>query len=217
VRSEGRWRAVSDDGIAWGSPAPGGLPSGWRAAGATAFAGQFLGIGSAGGGGAIVSSADGRHWMSADWRPRCGTPDLSRSMVEPLAAGAGGLIAQGFESLSTGNERWLWCTSGGGRVWLPLDGYPPFGASKVKDECRDVCPNGIIVADGEKFIAYRGVGKQAAWASLDGRNWDPLAVAGTPPGPWTDPTYPFTINLLPIGLLAQDVTSGAAWIGALGP
>ncbi len=216
VRADGGWPAVSDDGIAWGSPASGGLPKGWRASGATAFAGTYLGIGSGTGGAYVVSSADGRHWTSTAWRPRCGTPDVSRSMLEPLAAGAGGLIGQGFEDLAGGNIQWVWCASGG-RVWQPLDGYPPVGASKLKDECRDVCPNGILVADGQRFVAYRGLGRQAAWASVDGRNWDQLAVAGTPPTGWVDGTYPFTMNLLPIGLLAQDGSSGSAWLGTLAP
>src|SRR4029077_15508936 len=50
IRSESGWPVVSDDGIAWGSPASGGLPKGWRAVGAAAFAGTYLGIGSGTGG-----------------------------------------------------------------------------------------------------------------------------------------------------------------------
>ena len=217
VRSEGRWPAASDDGVTWDHLGAGDLPRGWRAAGATAFAGGYVGIGSAAGASTVVSSTDGRHWTATALRPKCGNPDLSRSMLEPLAAGADGLVAQGSRYEESGIVRWLWCASGGGRAWQPLDSFPPLGASKMKDECRDVCPNGILVADGQRFLAYRGIGTPAAWASLDGRAWDRLAVAGTPPTGWVDPTYPFTMNLLPIGLLAQNGSNDSAWLGVLEP
>jgi hypothetical protein len=217
VRSDGRWQAVSDDGVTWDRLAAGALPRGWRVAGASAFSVGYLGTGAAGGKAIAVSSTDGRTWTPASMRTACGAPNQSRSMLDPVAAGADGILAQGSADAGGGVEQWLWCASGDGQAWKPLGGYPPLGAWKGHDECRDVCPDGIVVADGERFLAYRGFGKQAAWTSTDGRTWEQLTVAGTPPTGWVDATYPFTMDLLPIGLLAQDGVDNTAWLGALGP
>lgn len=220
VRSHGRWRAVSDDGVTWDQLAAGSQPRRSAIEAAAATSGGYIGVGNAGfGTGAIgafrVTSPDGRHWTTSPIRAGCGTISGSQ-LAAPLTAGQDGMIAQGFSQLESGAGVWTWCSSPDGRHWHAVDGYPPLGAWNGRDECRDVCPNGLLVGDGAHLIAYGGGATQAAWSSMDGLNWAPLAVKGSEPARQRSGRYYLTMQLLPLGVLAQG-NHGRAWVGKLLP
>ena len=220
VRSNGRWRAKSDDGAVWQPLPAGSQPRRSAIEAAAATAGGYIGVGNAGfGTGAIgafrVTSTDGRHWTTTPIRANCGTIGAS-TLAAALTSGTDGMIAQGFESSESGAGRWAWCSSRDGRRWRAVEGYPPLGAWDGRDECHDSCPNGFLVGDGAHLIAYGGDATQAAWSSTDGLTWTPLAVRGSEPLRRRSGRYPLIMQLLPMGLLAQ-ANSGRAWVGKLLP
>jgi hypothetical protein len=82
------------------------------------------------------------------------------------------------------------------------------------DGCRGMCPNGILLGNGERLVAYRGPPSQAGWTSFNGRSWRRLAFSGPRPAGWTDASgYPYRTLLTPIGLLFVNAETGAAWLG----
>jgi hypothetical protein len=65
---------------------------------------------------------------------------------------------------------------------------------------------GIMVADGERLVSYRGGMMPTAWTSFDGLAWRPAAITPTtPPGLGR-------LLALPIGLLWIG-DDGATWFG----
>jgi hypothetical protein len=201
VRQDRDWLAVSDDGLDW-DPLAGEIPDPWMHNDVVRFGDGWIASGWDETGDRNLRSSDGHAWTVDRVRPRCAGPEW-------LAAGSEGLIAS-KPYLYTAVGGYDWCSSLDGSTWRRLEGYPPVGPSKAADECRDVCPDGKLAADGTLIVAYRFTGAQAAWASLDGRAWTRLAVRGTLPGRnVTD------LRLLPLGLVARNGANQAAWQGVL--
>ena len=196
--------AFTRDGIAWETASldafPGG-PAGWKATSFVAFAPGFVAVGSAPTGSVAIASADGRAWTSSAIPETCPVGDLT--------AGPAGLILAGQEG-DYHSPTEVWCSSLDGRSWRRLSGYPPLGVSSADDECRGVCPNGILLGDGERMVAYRGGSGQAGWTSFDGRSWRRLTFSGGEPEGWND--WQVRTLLLPIGLMFVN-NDGSAWLG----
>lgn len=200
---DGQPLAFTRDGATWETASldafPGG-PAGWNPGVIASVAPGWLAIGSA----AIVS-ADGRTWTAVD-EPDC--------PAQAVLDGSRGLIVTGQIGDPHVPEE-VWCQTSSGRAWRDLARYEPLGVAHLDDDsCRGTCPNGILVADGERIVAYRNLGTQAGWASRDGRNWRRLVFSGPRPTPWTEAAgYPFRPVLTPIGLLVLGGPKGVAWLG----
>ena len=201
--------AYSRDGITWQTASldafPGG-PAGWHVTSFAAFAPGFEAVGTTPTKSVAIVSADGRNWATSALPAACPAGDL--------AAAAGGLINVG----SLGDPHSpveTWCGSIDGRSWRPLTGYPPLGPWVVGNECRGTCANGILLADGDRMLAYSGYPRQVGWTSADGRTWQPLLFAGGRPTGWTEAAgWQFTKILTPLGLVLISSQDGAVWLGA---
>ncbi len=209
LRSSSALLAVSTDGVDWTAVRQSTVPRRFFWPRVVAYGGEFVAVGSNTTRGQALSSVGGRRWTATPMPVTCGGPTDLRS-GGAIEAASDGLIAQG--TLGTGAV--VFCRSSDGRTWKVLPHYGPLGASTKRDECRGVCANGIVVSDGTAFLAYRGYRSQAGWVSSDGLHWHRLGFAGSRPTGWNDATYPYTLTLLPDGVLAQDPNSGAAWFGA---
>lgn len=156
------------------------------------------------------TSSDGRHWtlrrlptagFAPGWiRPGDGT-SASRLVVGPA-----GIIAQGSVASAPGGE--LWWSSLDGRTWKPLPGFPPLGIWFGGGEAGSgLSPNGTLLGNGERMLAYRSEGNDAAWTSFDGRSWRPLAISGPRPQGQRDAAI-----LMPVGLMWIG-SDGSTWLG----
>jgi hypothetical protein len=208
VMSGGRPVARSVDGIAWEAVPAGSFPAGWTAEAAVGIERGFLAVGGTATRELILSSSDGRAWASK----LLSTKDIGN---ERLVAGSAGQIATGLEYLGNGAGKWTWWSSPDGRSWRTLSKYPPLGPMLGQDaqECRDACPDGILVGNGERMLAYGGHGRQAGWTSFDGRSWQRLVFAGGRPTSEPGLSDPQSVILLPAGVVLHDL-DGSTWFGA---
>ena len=71
-------------------------------------------------------------------------------------------------------------------------------------------PNGELVGNGERMIAYDTVTGGRAWTSFNGSDWTSVAVSGSEPPAAGSPGN--NLRLLPIGLIWDD-GQGGTWIG----
>lgn len=204
--------AFSRDGATWESASidafPGG-PAGWSAVDIAAFAPGFVSIGNSQDGDLAIASADGRDWASTELPGTCAAGGLT--------VGPAGLIAS-FDEGDPHQPQTIWCSSIDGRTWRRLPRVPPLGYAKgaSRQECRGTCPNGILLGDGERMLAYRNhrQAKQAGWMSFDGRTWRRLAFSGRRPTAWAAPDgYEVRTLLSPIGFLIVNADNGSAWFG----
>jgi hypothetical protein len=153
---------------------------------------------------AALWSADGRHWPktptllpNAAWGPD--TPAVSTAVT--LTVGARGMIASGIGGATGG----LWWRSPDGRQWEALETFPPLAATTCRAaDC--VQPNGTLVGDGHRLIAWSGGAVPTAWISTDGQRWTTLRLAGDVPD-----TQVMQATLLPGGVLLSDGVT--TWFG----
>jgi hypothetical protein len=216
VTLNGQPVATSRDGIAWEPMSRDALPTGWDGQAAVAMPSGFLLAGTLETETVALSSADGRVWSSHVIQGA--TPGIGR-VVSRIVRGADGLIVMGEEYQmptdgGTGSTRApaVWWSSLDGSAWSTLVKYPPLGPMRGPDaqECFDACPDGILVGNGERMVAYRGSGDPVGWTSFDGRSWQRLVFEGSPPpselSPYLSPV------VLPIGILLQGFDE-ATWFG----
>ena len=105
----------------------------------------------------------------------------------------------------------LWWSSVTGRTWSWLSGYPPLGVWSGQGEGSGLIPDGTLLGDGERMLAYRGGGKPAAWTSSNGRSWRSITISGS--GPTNVGDWPLQSAILtPIGVLATG-DDGSSWFG----
>lgn len=199
--------AFTQDGVTWETVSldvfPGG-PAGWKAAAIVAFPPGFVSVGSTPTGSVALASADGVAWTRSSLSATC--------PVGGLTVGPAGLVVAGWEG-DPHSPVEVWCSSLDGRSWRRLSGYPPLGVA-TPGSCRGVCPNGILLGDGERMVAYRGDQGQAGWTSFDGRSWRSLAFSGSRPPAWGGAfAYPYQTVLTPIGLLFVNADNGSTWLG----
>ncbi len=209
VTLRGQPLATSNDGIAWAAVPTGAFPKGWRAEAAVGTAAGMVAVGDTAAKTVAVWSPDGRVWTSH----ALGTTSTGNNVVVP---GATGLMATGLEYHDNGAGTWTWWWSLDGRFWRAQAGYPPLGAmsGSAAQECQDACPDGSLVGDGERMIAYRGWGKQAGWTSFDGRAWTPLVLTGRPEqsSGWLDDHCTQSLLVVAIGLSCA-ASDGTTWFG----
>ena len=199
-RSADGYRVVgSQDGVTW---LPGSVPSAFSISAMAAFDNGFVAVGPfhrADGDPRAVSyfSTDGRVWTRTSMPAPIGVP-AAMVGVDQLVAGPSGLIALGGISDTPGRS--LWWGSADGTTWSLLDDYPPLGTWNGDGEGSGLIPNGTLVSDGDRFVAYGGDGDVQAWTSTDGATWSPLQVVGKTPETSGDPRYPWLV-VLPVGLM----------------
>jgi hypothetical protein len=217
LMTEYREAATSSDGVAWELLPSGTIPPGINPATVTRFGSGFVGVG-------VrrvtingietrkpiaITSSDGRDWAVhpirvADFDPRSG------AAADRLVAGPDGLIARGGTGGAPGFQ--LWWSSLDGVSWTQLSEYPPLGAWVGEAQGSGVSPNGTLVGNEDRMLAYRANAPETAWTSFDGASWLPLAIEGDRPD-WegTDTQYP-ELLLTPAGVLGFG-RDGAAWFG----
>jgi hypothetical protein len=216
----GSLAAFSTDGIAWVTLPVDAFPAGFTVHDIAGFGSGFIGVGATAGAlgntgpgetvrAVILSSADGRHWLSQDL-PTKGLDPRAGSAAYGIVAGPGGLIATGADAATPGTE--LWWSSAAGRTWRRLSGYPPLGVWYGPGEGSGMTPNGTLLGDGERIVAYRGGAKATAWTSADGSSWRTIMVSGT--GPTNRGGWPLqSLTLTPVGILGTG-DDGSIWFGA---
>jgi hypothetical protein len=201
--------AASSDGLTWALVDPTGLPRAFRGGLAGAAGGGFVLAGVTGTDEqtrpVVAWSADARNWESA-------TLPISQRTVgsaSGFAAARGGLILDVRTDVTPGGPAW-WA-SANGRDWEPIADFAPLGAWNGEGEGSGVMPNGQLVADGERMVAYDTVNGTRAFTSSDGINWTPLEIAGDLP-PATN-GFPDTsasqLQLTELGLFWRDDQSNA--------
>ncbi len=182
VIASASWRAttaaISSDGISW-TPLPDtALPSGFALGGMTGTAAGYLAVGAVPSAespealtGIALSSPDGLHWTSV----ALPDPD-ARGLpwgADGLFVGSNGFIAHGSVFAAPGAE--VWWQSSDGRHWRLLPDFAPLGVSPTPVGRG---ADGMLLSDGSRILAVRF---DAAWVSLDGRQWSRVAVPGEPP------------------------------------
>jgi hypothetical protein len=147
--------------------------------------------------------------MSQDL-PIEGLDPRAGSAAYGIVAGPGGLIATGADAAAPGTE--LWWSSATGRTWRRLSGYPPLGVWYGPGEGSGMMPNGKLLGDAERMLAYRGGAKATAWTSADGSSWQRITVAAG--GPRNNGDWPLqNLTLTPVGVLGTG-DDGSIWFGA---
>jgi hypothetical protein len=203
----GQVLAVTRDGVAWEAASlealPGG-PAGWLPSDIVARPPGFVAVGYGPDGSTAISSRDGLAWASHPIRVRCA--------IDELVDGRTGFLATG-EVGDPHVPDTLWCWSRNGLAWKRVPAFAPLGLyTGQEDMCRGSCPNGLLLGDGERVVAYRGGKAAAAWTSPDGRSWTRLRLRGTQPSRWRVANdWRYTKILLPFGMLAID-DRGGAWL-----
>ncbi len=214
--------AFSSDGIRWTNLAPDALPADVQPVGLAATARGYALVGTQPSGidpGPAVAmfSSDGTAW-TAPSRMDAGAAAMLTSTapewgVSALLAARGGLVAKGGYYSTPG--RAIWWHSADGRAWRDLPGWPPLGPTTCTGEGCGGQPDGTLLADGSRMIAFRGGARAAAWTSSDGIAWEHLAVSGNAPRPEaTGDGAPNPQVLLPFGVLVSD--GRTTWLGVAG-
>jgi hypothetical protein len=155
---------------------------------------------------ATLWSEDGRRWSPvATLLPTSPEAGASlESVVRSVVAGRDGLIATGRELAWPGAA--LWWQSPDGQQWTALSDFAPLGPLRCTAERCVPEPNGRLVGDGERLVAFRGGADGAAWTSVDGRAWGRISMRGDIPGGQSTDAM-----LMPGGVLVTD--GSTTWFG----
>jgi hypothetical protein len=207
---------ISANGSAWDALPGSAFPVGFDLADIEAFGSGFVAVGAkqitANGELAssplALTSADGRHWEAH----ALGTGSLGPAAgvsAGNLVIGASGLTAIGSTDAVPGLT--VWWSSGDGVTWHQRDGYPPLGTWHGEGPGSGAIPNGFLVGNGDRMLAYRDDKVGGAWLSKNGAIWVPIQVANG--GPALIPGYgPGIVHLTPIGVLGTG-SDGSSWFG----
>jgi hypothetical protein len=207
---------TSTDGVAWELIESGTIPPNINPASVTAFASGFAGVGDRNvtldGPDTFkpiaITSPDGRDWAVHPIPVASLDPDFGAT-ASRLVAGPEGLIAQGATGGAPGVEIWWW--SPDGVSWTQLSDYPPLGTRfGFEDPGSGNSPNGTLIGNGDRMLAYRGEKPVAAWTSFDGRSWARLTIDGERPV-WDIGHHPDLI-LTSAGVIGLG-RDGTTWFG----
>jgi len=208
--------ALSHDGIDWQAVPADAIPSDISLGDVAAVGSGFLATGEQ----AItvhgdettravaLTSADGLAW-STRHLPTAGLDARGGSSARQIVSAPDGLIVQGSDGLVPGTELW-WSSTRDGK-WTRLKGYPPLGVWQGEGEGTGLLPDGTLVGDGERMLAYRAGSKPRGWTSTDGASWQALSITGDGPGDAGGKRLD-TLVLTPIGVLATS-DDGSTWFG----
>jgi hypothetical protein len=201
--------ALSNDGLTWSTVSAIGLPPDFWGGLAGAAGGGFVLAGSSGSGNqqapSVAWSADASRWEST----KIPITAQTAGRAAGSAAGRAGMILVVTTDEVPGGTQW-WGSSTG-TDWQPIMNFAPLGVWRGAGEGTALMPNGQLVSDGERIVAYDTVSGNAAWASFDGSSWTELTIAGNRP-PAADPFPGDYVTVTPIGLLWRD-RQGSAWFG----
>jgi hypothetical protein len=198
--------ARTDDGETWQLLPPDGLPRSLDPISLTTVGGGFLLTGTKRGGDGLAAaawSADGAEWQQVSV---FGERAARIFDARPVAVGAGGVVVEGTTDLAPG-PTWWW-TSSDGQAWRFLADLEPLGIWHGEGAGTGLLPDGELVGDGERMVAYDTVDGTAAWTSFEGATWTELAIKGDKPPSFGFPSL--NLTLLPTGLLWRD-DEGSAW------
>ncbi len=209
--------ALSRDGISWESVPDSAFPTRFDLHDVVASGSGFLAAGERGvtvGGNdtiraVVLSSGDGRTWVRRKL-PTSGLRSYAGGSAGHIVAGQHGLIVVGSEDGVPGRE--LWWSKVAGKPWSRLTGYPPLGTWNGEGEGTGLIPDGTLLGDGERLVAYQGGASPTGWTSSDGRSWQALSTTGG--GPRNAGDWPLqTLILTPMGILGMS-DDGTTWFGA---
>jgi hypothetical protein len=202
------WAAVSSDGVNWvtvGDAMPAGLES--RPGTIAGLGSSLVAIGTHGRRkdtrAALFESADGASWTTIPLETTLDGITFGLHLV----AAADGLIAIGAVGGAPAPE--LWWGRLDGRRWEHLAGYPPLGTWYGNELGSGLGPNGYLVGDGVRMLAYGADAKPRAWLSADGTTWTSLAISGRAPETDGRPDVG-TFILTSLGVLFLE-NDGSAW------
>ena len=208
--------AFSGDGITWEGVPAGAFPARFDFHDVARFGLGFIATGEQGVTDGrndtiramVLSSEDGRTWVPRDL-PTTGLRPKDGSSAGRIVAGPDGLIVTGSDDAVPGTE--LWWSKVAGTAWSRLKGYPPLGTWTGEGEGSGLMPDGTLVGDGERLVAYRGGATPTGWTSSDGRTWQTLGISGA--GPTNAGDWPLQeLSLMPIGILGTS-DDGTTWFG----
>jgi hypothetical protein len=207
--------AASTDGLTWAAFSPTGLPADFQGALAGPAGGGFVLAGSAAGEAepkpAVAWSADGRSWAPA------ASPESAPAAGSAWgrAAGRDGLVVAVQPDVTPGAEAW-WASTDG-RSWQAVVDYAPLGVWHGQGEGSGLLPNGQLVADGERMVAYDTISGAQGWTSFDGLTWTDLLIKGDrpPPTKGLPQTSASQLTLTELGLYWRD-DAGNTWLGVPG-
>jgi hypothetical protein len=203
VHAEGKERqlAWTSDGQTWTSLPKEGLPAGFTPLSMATVGGGFVVTGEGADGLAAVAwTADGRTWQEVS---AFGPHDGEVFGAQVLAVGASGVVVEGSND-STPGPTWWW-SSADGKSWETNDELAPLGIWRGEGEGSGLMPNGELVGDGERMVAYDTFTGTKAWTSFNGADWTELAITGDAPRAGA-------LRVLPVGILWRDGL-GNAWFG----
>jgi hypothetical protein len=195
--------ALSRDGIGWESIPADAIPAGFDFNDVAATGSGFIATGEQGVSmdgedtirAVVLLSEDGRTWSAQDL-PTSGLQPRNGSSAGRVVVGPRGLIVTGSDAMTPGTE--LWWSSASGGAWTRLEGYPPLGVWTGEAEGSGLIPDGTLIGNGERLIAYRSGASPAAWMSSDGSSWQAMTVTGA--GPTNSGDWPLDAHGRPGGL-----------------
>jgi hypothetical protein len=161
---------------------------------------------------ALIGSSDGAAWSLLSLPDATGSQGERQTVVWRLVDAPAGVLAVGVTADTPGRELWWW--SQDGRRWQVVRGFAPLGSSRFPplgptrcpgQGCGDY-PDGLVIGDGSRMLAFRVTDPPAAWTSADGQSWQAVAIGGDAPARSTG-----TALLLPGGILLAE--PGGAWYG----
>jgi hypothetical protein len=212
----GTQMARSTDGVGWQAVPAGTIPADISLGDVVAAGSGFLATGEQ----AVtvngedttqavaLTSADGLTW-DVQHLPTAGLQPRDGSSGHRIVSATDGVIVEGSDDLVPGTELW-WSSTGSGD-WTRLEGYPPLGVWQGEGEGSGLMPDGTIVGDGGRMLAYRAGPKPAGWTSSDGRSWTDIKVTGTGPASEGEKLLDELI-LTPLGVMATG-EDGSTWFG----
>ena len=202
------WAGVSADGVDW-EPVGAALPPGLDTmpGAIEALRSRLVAIGTEGQGkgtrAALFETQDGTSWTTI----RLETTIDGTTFGLRLVAAADGLVAIGRAGGVP--APYLWWGRPDGRHWESLSDYPPLGTWLGPELGHGLGPNGTLVGDGQRMLAYGADDKPRAWISTDGTTWTRLAISGRAPDTEGQPDVG-TFILTSLGVLFFG-DGGSAW------
>ncbi len=179
--------ARSTDGVAWQTVPAGAIPADISLGDVVSAGSGFLATGEQ----AVtvngedttqavaLTSTDGLTW-DVQHLPTAGLQPQDGSSGHHIVSAADGMIVEGSDDMVPGTELWWSSTASGD--WTRLEGYPPLGVWQGEGEGSGLLPDGTLVGDGERMLAYRAGPEPAGWTSSDGRSWTGHQGHGRRPG-----------------------------------
>jgi hypothetical protein len=201
--------AASKDGETWSGVSTTGLPPDFAGDLAGAVGGGFVLTGASGADEAqkpvVAWSADGTDWEAA----ALPVPKRTVGSAGSYANARAGMIIDVSTDVTPSGPDWWSSTTG--REWREVKNFAPLGTWNGEGEGSGMLPNGQLLSDGERMLAYDTLAGAKAWTSFDGVNWGELTILGDRP-PTTGGFANAVLTVTAIGLFWRDDQSNV-WFG----